>query len=66
MDHPESGGVPRHPATRARRDEVEGAERALPIAEMVDAAADAGAAEDFKYPAVLKYPAAQQVSADHT
>jgi tRNA uracil 4-sulfurtransferase len=58
--------TPRHPATRVRRDEVELAEQALPVAEMVDAAAAAAAAEDFEYPAVLKYPAAQQVSADHT
>jgi tRNA uracil 4-sulfurtransferase len=57
--------TPRHPATRARRDEVELAERALPIEEMVDAAAAAVAMEDFKYPAVLKYPAAQQASANH-
>jgi thiamine biosynthesis protein ThiI len=58
--------TPRHPATRARRDEVELAERALPIAEMVDEAADAASAEDFKYPAVLKYPAAQEASADRS
>jgi thiamine biosynthesis protein ThiI len=56
--------TPRHPATRARRGEVELAEQALPIAEMVDAAAAAAVAEDFRYPAVLKYPAAQQARAD--
>ncbi len=56
--------TPRHPATRARRDEVELAEGALPVSEMVAAAAAAATAEDFKYPAVLKYPAAQQASAD--
>jgi thiamine biosynthesis protein ThiI len=56
--------TPRHPATRARRDEVELAERALPVAEMVDAAAAAAAAEDFKFPVVLQYPAAQQASAE--
>src|SRR6266853_5453848 len=42
--------TPRHPATRARRGEVEPAEQALPIAEMVDAAAAAAVAEDFRYP----------------
>src|SRR5438093_743287 len=56
--------TPRHPATRARRDEVERAERALPLADMVDEAAAAAAAEDFRYPAVLKYSVAQRASAD--
>jgi len=56
--------TPRHPATRARRDEVELAERALPITDMVDAAVAAAGAEDFKFPVVLPYPVAQQASAD--
>jgi len=56
--------TPRHPATRARRDEVELAERALPVLEMVDAAVAAAGTEDFKFPVVLPYPVAQQASAD--
>ena len=42
--------TPRHPATRARRDEIERAEAALPIAEMVDAAVAAVAVEEFRFP----------------
>ncbi len=48
--------TPRHPSTRVRKDEVDRAERALPIAEMVDAAVAAVSVEDFNFP-VLKYPA---------
>src|SRR5713226_7565869 len=48
--------TPRHPSTRVRRDEIERAEGALPIAEMVDAAVAAVSVEDFNFP-VLKYPA---------
>jgi thiamine biosynthesis protein ThiI len=48
--------TPRHPATRARRDEVARAEEALPMAEMVDAAVAATTVEDFEFP-VLKYAA---------
>jgi thiamine biosynthesis protein ThiI len=43
--------TPRHPATRARRAEVEQAESALPIQEMVDAASAATIFEDFSFPA---------------
>ena len=43
--------TPRHPATRARLGQVEEAERALPITEMVDAAVAATVAEDFRFPA---------------
>ena len=46
--------TPKHPATRARRDEVLSAEQALPIDEMVNAAVKVTEVEDFKYP-VLKY-----------
>ena len=42
--------TPRHPATRARRQDVEEAERALPIGEMVDAAVRSTAVEDFRFP----------------
>ncbi len=47
--------TPKHPSTRAGRDEVLSAEEALPIEEMVSAAVKVAAVEDFKYP-VLKYP----------
>ena len=56
--------TPRHPATRARREEVELAERALPVPEMVDAAVAAAGTEDFKFPVVLPYPVAQKTRAD--
>jgi thiamine biosynthesis protein ThiI len=46
--------TPKHPATRATRDQVLAAENALPIAEMVEAAAAAATLEEFKYP-VLEY-----------
>lgn len=42
--------TPRHPATRARREEIERAESALPIGEMVDAAAAAAVVEEFRFP----------------
>jgi thiamine biosynthesis protein ThiI len=51
--------TPRHPATRARLEDVERAEQALPIGEMVDAAVAAVAVEDFRFP-VLEYPAARR------
>jgi thiamine biosynthesis protein ThiI len=40
--------TPRHPATRARLDRVEAAERALPIDDMVTAAVNAVSVEDLK------------------
>jgi thiamine biosynthesis protein ThiI len=49
--------TPKHPSTRVSRDEVERAERALPIDEMVDGAVTAAAVEDYSFP-VLKYPVA--------
>jgi len=49
--------TPRHPATRARREEVEMAERLLPIEDMVTAAVSGSAVEDFRFP-VLQYPVA--------
>ena len=42
--------TPRNPATRARRDEVEQAEAALPIGEMVDAAVARAERHDFVFP----------------
>jgi tRNA uracil 4-sulfurtransferase len=42
--------TPRHPATRVRREEIERAESALPVAEMVDAAVAAAAVEEFRFP----------------
>ena len=42
--------TPRHPATRARREEIEHAESALPVAEMVDAAVAAAVVEEFRFP----------------
>jgi thiamine biosynthesis protein ThiI len=48
--------TPKHPATRARLAEVERAELALPIEEMVTAATAAAVVEDFRFPtAVLEY-----------
>jgi len=46
--------TPRHPATRAGRDDVARAEQALPIGEMVAAAVAAAAVEQFRFP-VLEY-----------
>ena len=43
---------PRHPATRATADELEAAEAALPIAEMVQAAANGAVVEEFRFPVV--------------
>ena len=51
--------TPRHPSTRVRREEVEHAERALPVAEMVDAAVAAAVVEELRFPMVLRYPAAR-------
>jgi tRNA uracil 4-sulfurtransferase len=43
--------TPRHPATRARRDDIAAAEQTLPIEEMVSSAAAAAVHEDFRGPA---------------
>jgi tRNA uracil 4-sulfurtransferase len=45
--------TPRHPATKARRGDVERAEAPLPIQEMVEKALAAAVVEEFKFP-VLK------------
>ena len=42
--------TPRHPATRAARADVEAAERALPLQELVDGAVAAVEREDFSFP----------------
>jgi thiamine biosynthesis protein ThiI len=44
--------TPKHPSTRVRLDEIERAEEALPIADMVDAAVAGVAVEDFQFPAL--------------
>ena len=49
--------TPRHPSTGARRDEVEDAERLLPIADLVEAACGAASMEDFRFP-MLELPVA--------
>jgi tRNA uracil 4-sulfurtransferase len=49
--------TPRHPATRARLEDVEAAEAVLPISAMVDAAVAAATTEDIRFPVLLKYPA---------
>jgi thiamine biosynthesis protein ThiI len=49
--------TPRHPATRARVQDVEAAEAALPVGTMVDTAVRAAAVEDLRFPVLLKYPA---------
>jgi tRNA uracil 4-sulfurtransferase len=42
--------TPKHPATKARREDVESAERGLAIDEFVQQAVDAAVVEDFSYP----------------
>jgi thiamine biosynthesis protein ThiI len=49
--------TPRHPETRGRPADVEAAERALAIDELVQTAASQAAVEHFEFPAV-KYQAA--------
>ena len=47
--------TPKHPATKARRDDIEAAERRLPIDDFVRQAVESAVTEDFNYP-VIKYP----------
>jgi thiamine biosynthesis protein ThiI len=42
--------TPKHPATKARREDIEGAERALPIDDFVRRAVESAVVEDFNYP----------------
>jgi thiamine biosynthesis protein ThiI len=44
--------IPRNPLTRARLSDVEAAEQSLPIAEIVERAAEAAVVEDFRFPVV--------------
>jgi thiamine biosynthesis protein ThiI len=44
--------TPRHPATKARRSDVERAEAALPVDEIVRQAVEAAAVEDFEFPGI--------------
>jgi thiamine biosynthesis protein ThiI len=46
--------TPKHPATRARGDEIEAAERSLPIDEFVGRAVASAEVEEFSYP-MIKY-----------
>ena len=57
--------VPRRPATRARPEDVERAERNLPVADLVDRAAAAVERQDFVFPpaATRSAPAADAASA---
>ena len=48
--------TPKHPATKARRGDIDAAERALPIDDFVRQAVESAVVEDFNYP-VIKYPA---------
>ncbi len=43
--------TPKHPATKARREEIEAAERSLPIDDFVRQAVEAAQVEEFNYPA---------------
>ena len=52
--------TPKHPATKARRQDIEHAERALAIDEFVKQAVESAVVEDFNYP-VIKYPATKDV-----
>jgi thiamine biosynthesis protein ThiI len=45
--------TPRHPVTRVRLVDVERAEQALPVDEMVASAVDAISTEDFRYPTAV-------------
>jgi thiamine biosynthesis protein ThiI len=52
--------TPKHPATRAGREDVESAERGLRIDEFVQQAVESAVVEDFTYP-VIKYPVTKEV-----
>ncbi len=47
--------TPKHPATKARREDIDAAERSLPIDDFVRQAVEAAVVEDFNYP-VITYP----------
>jgi tRNA uracil 4-sulfurtransferase len=46
--------TPKHPATKARREDIDAAERSLPIDDLVRQAVESAVVEDFHYP-VIKY-----------
>ena len=46
--------TPRNPLTRARLEEIERAEQALPVDELVGRAVDEATAEDFEFPSAVK------------
>jgi thiamine biosynthesis protein ThiI len=55
--------TPRHPVTRARRNEIDAAEQQLPVEEFVETALRAAVVERFTWPAVaepLETPTLQQ------
>ena len=52
--------TPKHPATRAKLDDIVRAETVLPVDTMVDEAVAAVSTQDFKHP-MLKYPAGRTV-----
>jgi thiamine biosynthesis protein ThiI len=51
--------TPKHPATRARRTDIDAAERMLPIADIVGQAVESAVVEDFNFP-VIKYRVSQR------
>ncbi|MQA31291.1 MAG: tRNA 4-thiouridine(8) synthase ThiI [Luteitalea sp.] len=53
--------TPRHPATRARLEQVLRAEAALPVAEMVTRAVEAAVVEEYRFP-VLEYAAGRNAA----
>jgi thiamine biosynthesis protein ThiI len=57
--------TPKHPATRARLDDVLELERALPIDEMVATAVGATVKEDFAFPKLLESGAARSAGDSH-
>jgi thiamine biosynthesis protein ThiI len=46
--------TPKHPATKARRADIESAEHALPIDDFVRQAVEAAVVEDFRYPVAVR------------
>jgi thiamine biosynthesis protein ThiI len=57
--------TPRHPATKARRPDVEAAESALPIDEIVTGAVAAALVEEFHFPAVQSSDGVNGVGGDN-
>lgn len=58
--------TPRNPQTRARLADIERAEQALPIDELVARAVNEAAVEEFEFPAYVKTRAAQQADPTQT